>query len=175
MSATSFPYVGVDLTAGARPTDVAGLNEAGTSIRFERIGADAELLDLVADIGARAIAIDSPMGLPRGMCCLEEPCPCAPLDAGTGRSAERALAAMGVSCFWTTKRTIIKPMIYRAIALRDRLTAAGYATLEDAARGNPPAHRRSARSAARLPLARSLDPEPRSIGRPPLRDYGAAL
>lgn len=130
MSATSFPYVGVDLTAGARPTDVAGLNEAGTSVRFARIQTDFELLDLLADVGAGVVAIDSPIGLPRGMCCLEESCPCAPLGPGTGRSAERALAVRGIPCFWTTKRTIIKPMIYRAMALKDRLTAAGYATLE---------------------------------------------
>jgi predicted nuclease with RNAse H fold len=64
------------------------------------------------------------------LCCLEESCGCLAKEAGTGRSAERALAERGISCFWTTKRTIIKTMIYRAMALKTRLESDGYTVLE---------------------------------------------
>jgi predicted nuclease with RNAse H fold len=70
------------------------------------------------------------MGLPAGLCCLETTCDCQPLHTGTGRSAERELARLGIACFWTTKRTIIKSMIYRAIALKACLEAQGYTVLE---------------------------------------------
>ena len=124
------PYVGVDLTAGRRPTDLAGLDRAGRAVEFAAVGSDEDLLRALARLGARVVAVDSPMGLPAGLCCLEETCSCAPLGKGTGRSAERALAARGISCFWTTKRTIIKEMIYRAIGLKARMEAEGYTVLE---------------------------------------------
>src|SRR5207247_2916440 len=80
--------------------------------------------------GARVVAVDSPMGLPAGLCCLETACACRQAHAGTGRSAERELARRGIACFWTTKRTIIKSMIYRAITLPARLVRDGYTVLE---------------------------------------------
>ena len=70
------------------------------------------------------------MGLPAGLCCLEESCACSPTKPGTGRSAERELAQRGIPCFWTTKRTIIKSMIDRARGLKPRLEQAGCTVLE---------------------------------------------
>src|SRR5262249_31571897 len=64
-----------------------------------------------------------------GLCCLEAACDCMP-TGGAGRSAERELAKLGIPCFWTTKRTIIKSMIYRAIGLKARWEAAGLEVLE---------------------------------------------
>jgi predicted nuclease with RNAse H fold len=40
------------------------------------------------------------------------------------------LAQRGIACFWTTKRTIIKSMIYRATALKRQLEREGYSVLE---------------------------------------------
>lgn len=128
--AVGFPFVGIDLTAGARPSDIAALDRIGAQVAFRTALSDADLLAALGELGAQIVAVDSPMGLPAGLCCLEEGCPCAPTAAGTGRSAERALAERGISCFWTTKRTIIKTMVYRAIALRTRLLADGYTVLE---------------------------------------------
>jgi len=125
-----YPFVGVDLTAGGRPSDLAALDSDGAAVVFSRALSDDDLLRAVDDLGGQIVAIDSPMGLPAGLCCLEESCHCAPTRPVTGRSAERALAERGISCFWTTKRTIIKPMIYRAIALKARLESDGYAVLE---------------------------------------------
>jgi predicted nuclease with RNAse H fold len=129
-SESGLPFVGVDLTAGGRPSDLAGLDSAGSAVTFRSILTDEDLLDALRDLGARIVAVDSPMGLPTGLCCLEEDCACTPFGGLTGRSAERALAERGISCFWTTKRTIIKSMVYRAISLRGRLEQAGYTVLE---------------------------------------------
>ncbi len=123
-------YVGIDLTAGGRVSDVAALDLAGERIAFATALADDDLLVVLAELRAAVVAVDSPMALPIGYCCLEESCTCGPIDGAVGRSAERALIKMGIPCFWTTKRTIIKSMIYRAIALRARLEAAGYVPLE---------------------------------------------
>ena len=124
------PFVGVDLTAGSRPSDLAALDADGAVVVFSRPLSDDDLLECVRDLGGQIVAIDSPMGLPAGLCCLEESCGCTPTLPVTGRSAERALAQRGIPCFWTTKRTIIKRMVYRAIALKARLESDGYTVLE---------------------------------------------
>jgi predicted nuclease with RNAse H fold len=123
-------YAGIDLTAGRRPSDLAALDLAGERVIFATCLSDDDLLRALGEVGAEVVAIDSPMGLPAGLCCLEESCACGPTLGLTGRSAERELARLGISCFWTTKRTIIKSMIYRAIALKERLEAEGYVVLE---------------------------------------------
>lgn len=122
--------VGIDLTAGRRPSDVAALDRSAQRLALTRAVTDDDLLAAVAALGASIVAVDSPMGLPAGLCCLEESCACTPTSPGTGRSAERELARLGISCFWTTKRTVIKTMIYRAITLKARLEEEGYIVLE---------------------------------------------
>jgi predicted nuclease with RNAse H fold len=124
------PFAGVDLTAGKRVSDVAGLDLAGRRVAFATALTDDELARVLAELGAEVVAIDSPMGLPAGLCCLEESCACTPPNGAVGRSAERALIKRGIPCFWTTKRTIIKSMIHRAIALKARLESEGYTVLE---------------------------------------------
>jgi predicted nuclease with RNAse H fold len=126
----SLPYVGVDLTAGKRVSDIAALDLAGERVAFATALTDDDLLRALADFGGEIVAVDSPMALPTGLCCLEESCPCAAPDGAVGRSAERALSKRGIPCFWTTKRTIIKSMIYRAMDLKIRLEAEGYVALE---------------------------------------------
>ena len=124
------PYVGVDLTAGRRVSDVAALDLDGERVAFATALTDDDLMAVLADFGAEVVAVDSPMGLPTGFCCLEESCSCAAPDRAVGRSAERALIKRGIPCFWTTKRTIIKSMIYRAMPLKTRLEREGYTVLE---------------------------------------------
>ncbi|HEY3116928.1 MAG TPA: DUF429 domain-containing protein [Chloroflexota bacterium] len=127
--AANYPFIGIDLTAGKRPSDVAGLTQSGRA-KFLTSTTNAEIVRSVHALGGQIVAVDSPMGFPVGLCCLEETCECAPLDGLTGRSAERELAQLGISCFWTTKRTIIKAMIYRAIELKAALEASGCIVLE---------------------------------------------
>lgn len=75
-------------------------------------------------------ALDAPLGFPFGQCCLEESCACRPASPGTGRACERALRLEGIGCYWTTKRSIIKPMVYAATRLRETLKARGVTVLE---------------------------------------------
>lgn len=78
------------------------------------------------------VAVDAPLFLPRGWHCLEWPCPTGvcPDPPWTLRAAERALYHEGIGVFATTKKSIIKPMVYRALALRRELEAIGVAVIE---------------------------------------------
>jgi hypothetical protein len=76
------------------------------------------------------VAIDAPLSLPKGLCCLEESCPCQPSTELKGRSCERELAKQGIGLFRTTKKSIIKDMVPRAIRLKAELESAGYKVIE---------------------------------------------
>ena len=122
-------YLGIDLTSTPRrPSGYAVLDEGGSLADVGLAREDAELLALIARWGPRIIAIDAPLSLPRGLCCLEEDCPCAALNGL--KAAERELFRQGISLYATTKRSIIKPMIYRAMGLRRKLEERGYTVLE---------------------------------------------
>jgi predicted nuclease with RNAse H fold len=47
-----------------------------------------------------------------------------------GRWCEQELARLGMPCYFTTKKSIIKNMVYRAIGLRARLERAGLKVIE---------------------------------------------
>ena len=125
-------FLGIDLTgSGRRPSAYALLDAGGDVLDLGYLGDDADILRLVERHAPRFVALDAPFGLPRGLCCLEESCPCSPESPQPGRACERELASRyGIPCFWTTKRTIIKAMVYRAIALRACLEERGVEVLE---------------------------------------------
>ncbi len=133
MGALQHPtFLGIDLTGSARRPSAYALVDADDSVLdVGFVGDDADILRLVERRRPRYVALDAPFGLPRGLCCLEESCPCAPESGQPGRACERELASRyGIPCFWTTKRTIIKAMVYRAIALRAALEDRGAEVLE---------------------------------------------
>ncbi len=76
------------------------------------------------------VAIDAPLSLPKGLCCLEESCPCQPVADGKSRSCERELRNQGIPTFPTTKKTFIKELIYRGIKLKARLESMGSEVIE---------------------------------------------
>ncbi len=78
------------------------------------------------------VAIDSPLFLPRGLCCLDEDCPHRSCKEWNGekRVAERELYRQGIRLYWTTRKTFIKAMIYRSMALRRTLEAQGIPVIE---------------------------------------------
>ena len=125
-------FLGIDLTgSGRRPSACALLDAGGGVLNVGYLGDDADILRLVERRAPRYVALDAPFGLPRGLCCIEESCPCSPESPEPGRACERELASRyGIPCFWTTKRTIIKAMVYRAIALRAALEERGVEVLE---------------------------------------------
>lgn len=109
--------IGLDLTSSdKKPSGVASYD--GHVYNYYLPRTDRDILQLCQD--ADVVAIDSPLKLPRGFCCLEASCDCH-LGKPTGRSCERGLASMGIPLYFTTKKTIIKDMIHRAMRLVDIL------------------------------------------------------
>jgi len=124
-------YLGIDLTSSPRrPSAYGVLNQGGALAAVGLAREDAELLALTDRWWPRIVAVDAPLSLPRGLCCLEEACPCRPVAPDGLKAAERALFRRGISLYATTKRSIIKAMVYRAIGLRQALEERGYVVLE---------------------------------------------
>jgi predicted nuclease with RNAse H fold len=91
---------------------------------------DSDILKVAGEHGFTLVAIDAPLGLPKGLCCLEESCPCQPSTELKGRGCERELARQGIPCYFTTKKSIIKGMVYRSIKLKAELEAMGGEVIE---------------------------------------------
>jgi predicted nuclease with RNAse H fold len=124
-------YVGIDLTSSPRrPSAYAVLDGSGSLAHVGLAREDAELLALTECWRPRIVAIDAPLSLPRGLCCLEEACPCRPVAPDGLKAVERDLFRQGISLYATTKRSIIKGMVYRAMRLRRALEEQGYVVLE---------------------------------------------
>ena len=123
--------MGVDLTLSeARPSACALLEADGSLAHLAMLKTDSDIAALARSKGARTVGVDSPLGLPKGMCCLEEDCECRSVHPFKGRVCERELSGRGIALYVTTKRSFIKPMIYRAMALAETLEASGCRVLE---------------------------------------------
>ena len=124
--------VGVDLRASAkRPSPVVVLDDNAQMVFFGTFGQDAEFLDLVEAHRPQFIAIGAPLRLPTGLCCLETSCACYITGPQKkGRQLELELSRMGISCFFTNKRSIISNLIYRGVGLNRQLSEAGYNVIE---------------------------------------------
>lgn len=116
--------------ASQRPWTCALLDTAPALLRIGSVAGPGEALALALALRPDVVAIDAPLGLPLGQCCLEESCPCRPSLNATGRACERELSRLGIGCFWTTKRSIIKPMVYAAMELRRGLESRAVPVLE---------------------------------------------
>lgn len=131
MRAGSRAFLGIDLTSSeASPTAYAVLAPALTIVACGWAKTDADIVDITISLRPSVTAIDAPLNLPQGYCCLEEGCVCSTAAIVKGRACERELAQRGIGCFFTTPRSIIKPMVYRGISLRHTLEARGYPVLE---------------------------------------------
>lgn len=118
------------MTAGTRPAAVAALSDDLRTDELAMLVTEDELLAFVKRREASIVAIDAPLGLPRGQCCLELSCECQPEGQGNGRECERALSRLGIGSYYTTKRSIIKGMVYRGMRLKMLLEAEGRTVLE---------------------------------------------
>jgi crotonobetainyl-CoA:carnitine CoA-transferase CaiB-like acyl-CoA transferase/predicted nuclease with RNAse H fold len=124
-------FLGIDLTTKEqKPTACAILDEQGALVSVTKLSTDDEMVELAETHRPTIIAIDSPLGFPEGMDCLEENHDCESIHPFKGRVGERQLIAEGIGLYVTTKRSIIKPMIYRAIELTKRFEALGCQVLE---------------------------------------------
>ena len=123
---------GVDLRASSkRPSPVVALNGQSELSFLKAFSEDTELLELGQRYQPSLIAIGAPLSLPTGLCCLETSCQCSTISPQKkGRQAELELSRMGISCFFTNKRSIIRTLIYRGVELNRRLTSMGHTVIE---------------------------------------------
>jgi predicted nuclease with RNAse H fold len=123
--------IGLDLTGSPeKATAYAVLTKELDIVAEGLVGDDEEIIALAEEQHSALVAIDAPLNLPLGLCCLEESCACRPVSSRKGRQCERELSALGIGCYYTTKRSIIKGMVYRAIALKEKLEGRDLAIIE---------------------------------------------
>ncbi|MFQ6122381.1 MAG: hypothetical protein ACE5LA_04905 [Dehalococcoidales bacterium] len=124
-------FLGIDLTSTeAKPSACLGLDR---ELRLTYLGflyQDSDILEVANRCRFELVAIDAPLSLPEGLCCLEESCSCQVKAGVKGRSCERELAKLGIPCYFTTKKSIIKAMVYRGIKLRIELESMGCEVIE---------------------------------------------
>ena len=124
-------FLGIDPTSSERkPSACALLDKDGSLVKLASPRTDADILELAARCRPDIVAIDAPLGLPTGLDCLQETCACASEHEFKGRVCERELLARGISLYVTTKRSIIKKMVYRCMALVPPLEAMGARVIE---------------------------------------------
>lgn len=123
--------IGLDLTASPeKGTAYAVLAKEMDIIAEAFLNSDEEIIALAEEQCPALVAIDAPLSLPVGLCCLEESCTCRPVSSRKGRQCERELSALGIGCYYTTKRSIIKGMVYRALAIKQRLERSRFTVIE---------------------------------------------
>jgi predicted nuclease with RNAse H fold len=124
-------FAGIDLTSSRRKPSAYALLKEDLSVSYLRyLHTDAEIISEIERDKPTLVAIDAPLRLPQGLCCLNRDCTCQPASKKAGRLCERELAKSGIPCYFTTKRSIIKEMVYRAIALKEELLACGFEVIE---------------------------------------------
>ena len=124
-------FLGIDLTSSeTKPSACLGLDGELHLIYSGFPYQDSDILGVVSSYQFELVAIDAPLSLPKGLCCLEESCPCQPAAQGKSRSCERELRKQGIPTFPTTKKTFIKGLIYRGIRLKTELESMGCAVIE---------------------------------------------
>ncbi len=128
--ATPVRYFGLDLTAGSRASGYATLDAEGVLVDVGLVGSGDEIVALIVASGAAMVAIDCPLSLPTGLCCLDAACVCVPANTPGTRACERGVSALGYGIYYTTKRTFIRRMTERGIALAARLRAMGLEVIE---------------------------------------------
>ena len=126
--------LGVDLRSSLKhPSAVAALT-ASPDPELKFLGfahTDDEIVQTAETLQPSLIAIGTPLGLPNGLCCLETDCECkSHTPQRKGRQLELELARMGISCFFTSKGSIIRNLIYRGIDLSTRLRKLGFEVIE---------------------------------------------
>ncbi len=123
-------YFGLDFASPGHVSGYAVLDAAASLLDVGVAGDDAEIVALIERSGARTIAIDCPLGLPAGLDCLDAVHECAASSPKGIRESELAVRALGFGLYFTTKKTIIRAMAERGIALRRTLEARGLQVLE---------------------------------------------
>ncbi len=123
--------MGIDLTASSkRGSAFALLDDKAGLLKCSRFFEPDEIAGSLQKHKPEVVAIDAPLSLPLGLDCLEESHPCSPTHDYKGRSAEQDLARISIGCFFTTKRSIIKGLVYRGQDISRSLSNQGFKVIE---------------------------------------------
>ncbi len=115
-------FFGIDLTSTeAKPSACLCLNDKLEVVYHGFLKADEDILAKANLLSPPVTALDAPLSLPLGLCCLEESCDCQPTSSWKGRWCEQELARRAVPCYFTTKKSLIKRMVYRGMALKGKV------------------------------------------------------
>ena len=112
-------FFGIDLTSTeAKPSACLGLDSKSQLVYLGFLTKNKDIVALLNFYSPQVIAIDAPLSLPLGLCCLEESCPCKPKFPRKNRQCDQELRQQGIPCYPTSKKTFIKDLIYRGIELK---------------------------------------------------------
>jgi predicted nuclease with RNAse H fold len=112
-------FFGIDLTSTeAKPSACLGLDNKSKLVYLGFLTENRDIITLLNFYSPQVIAIDAPLSLPLGLCCLEESCSCKPKFPRKNRQCDQELRQHGIPCYPTTKKTFIKDLIYRGIELK---------------------------------------------------------
>ncbi len=115
-------FFGIDLTSTeAKPSACLGLDSRSQLVYLGFLTKSKDMLALLRFYSPQVIAVDAPLSLPLGLCCLEEDCPCQPKLPRRNRQCDQELRRQGIPCYPTTKKTFIKDLIYRGIELKSSI------------------------------------------------------
>jgi predicted nuclease with RNAse H fold len=130
-------YAGIDLTCSSKKGSAyALLRTCGSSHHALRIDylfslhEDSEIIDAIERDRPPLTGIDAPLSLPRSLHCLNDACSCLDPPDIKGRQCERELAMHRIPCFFTTKRSIIRDMVSRALNIKEKLSNLGFDVIE---------------------------------------------
>ena len=111
-------YLGVDPTSSeARPSGYAVLDEQARLLAVGLVATNEEILSLASHWRPRLVALDAPLSWPFDL-------------ESKGRQCEVLLAHEGIGIFRTTRRTIIRTLVERGIALSANMRARGLEVIE---------------------------------------------
>jgi hypothetical protein len=126
-----FSVFGIDLTSTpTKPTACLGLDDRLQAVYFGFLVENKDIINMVNLCSPSIIAIDAPLSLPQGLCCLEESCFCQAKSERKSRQCDQELRRRGIPCYPTSKKTFIKALIYRGIELKNKLTHLGFQVIE---------------------------------------------
>jgi hypothetical protein len=111
-------FFGIDLTSTeAKPSACLGLDTKSRLVYLGFLTSDTNIIYVLDFYSPQVIAIDAPLSLPLGLCCLEESCPCQPESSRKYRQCDQELRQQRIPCYPTSKKSFIKDLIYRGIKL----------------------------------------------------------
>ncbi len=112
-------FLGIDLTSTeAEPSACLGLDGESQLVYLGFLTENRDIVALLDFYSPQVIAIDAPLSLPLGLCCLEQSCPCKPKFPRKNKQCDQELRQQGIPCYPTSKNTFIKDLIYRGIELK---------------------------------------------------------